>query len=107
MGKAKLSDLPRELKWYGFYTMFVFEFDEQKSRANLHKHGIDFVDAQALWEDPDLIEIPARTTDEQRFLVIGRIEGRHWSAVTTPRGESIRIISVRRARIEEVALYEG
>ena len=85
----------------------MFDFDEQKSRANLQKHGIDFVDAQALWEDPDLIEIPARTTDEPRFLVIGRIEGRHWSAVITPRGDSIRIISVRRARIEEVALYEG
>ena len=87
--------------------MFEFEFDGQKNRANLQKHGIDFVDAQALWADPDLIEIPARTTDEPRLLVIGRIEGRHWSAVITPRGERIRIISVRRARIEEVALYES
>jgi hypothetical protein len=87
--------------------MFEFAFDAQKSRANLRKHGIDFVDAQALWADPDLIEIPARTTDEPRFLVIGRIEGRHWSAVITPRDDRIRIISVRRARVEEVTLYEG
>ena len=87
--------------------MFEFAFDAQKSRANLQKHGIDFVDAQALWADPDLIEIPARTTDEPRFLVIGRIEGRHWSAVITPRDDRIRIISVRRARVEEVTLYEG
>ena len=87
--------------------MFIFEFDEQKSRANLKKHGIDFVDAQALWRDPDLIEIPARTADEPRFLIVGRITGKHWSAVVTPRGNNIRIISVRRARIEEVAIYES
>ena len=87
--------------------MFIFEFDEQKSRANLEKHDIDFVDTQALWRDPDLIEIPARTADEPRFLIIGRIAGKRWSAVVTPRGDNIRIISVRRSRIEEVAIYEG
>lgn len=87
--------------------MFVFEFDARKSQSNLEKHGIDFVEAQALWRDPDLIEIPARTTDEQRFLVVARIEGKHWSAVVAPRGDNIRIISVRRSRIEEVAIYEG
>ena len=87
--------------------MFVFEFDERKSRANLQKHGIDFVRAQALWRDPELLEIPARTVDEPRFLVIGRIEGRHWSAVVTHRGGCIRLISVRRSRVEEVRLYES
>ncbi|MEN8175846.1 MAG: BrnT family toxin [Pseudomonadota bacterium] len=87
--------------------MFAFEFDERKSQGNLKKHGIDFVDAQELWKDPDLLEIPAKTTDEPRFVVIGRIEGKHWSAVVTPRGGNIRIISVRRSRVEEVALYEG
>ena len=87
--------------------MFVFEFDERKSQGNLRKHGIDFFDAQKLWKDPDLLQIPAKTTDEPRFLVIGRIGGKHWSAVFTPRGEKIRIISVRRSREEEVALYEG
>jgi hypothetical protein len=87
--------------------MFVFEFDERKSQTNLAKHGIDFVDAQALWRDPDLIEIPAKTTDEPRSLIVGRIAGKHWSAVVTPRDDNIRIISVRRSRIEEVAIYEG
>lgn len=87
--------------------MFTFEFDEHKSQRNLQKHGIDFIAAQALWKDPDLIEIPAKTIDEPRFLVIGRIEHKHWSAVVTPRGECIRIISVRRSRHEEVAIYEG
>jgi uncharacterized DUF497 family protein len=87
--------------------MFVFEFDEAKSRSNLEKHGIDFVQAQELWSDPYLIEIPAKTTDEPRSMVIGRIRGKHWSAVITHRSKNIRIISVRRSRVEEVALYEG
>lgn len=84
-----------------------FEFDIRKSRANKKKHGIDFIEAQALWEDPNLIEVPAKTTDEPRFLVIGRISDKHWSGVITYRGEKIRIISVRRARPEEVSIYEG
>jgi uncharacterized DUF497 family protein len=84
-----------------------FEFDETKSQANAVKHGIDFRAAQALWRDELLIEIPARTEDEPRFLVIGRIGGKHYSAVITYREERVRIISVRRSRKEEVALYEG
>lgn len=87
--------------------MDAFEYDEQKSQRNLDKHGIDFVEAQLLWHDPNLIEIPARTAGEPRFLVIGRIVGKHWSAVITPRGDRIRIISVRRSRSEEVAIYES
>ena len=87
--------------------MPVFEFDKRKSQANLKKHGIDFVDAQALWEDPGYVEIPANTSDEPRFLVIGCVKGKHWSAVVTPRGGNTRIISVRRSRMEEVTIYEG
>ncbi|MAG32659.1 MAG: toxin [Deltaproteobacteria bacterium] len=84
-----------------------FEFDSGKSNANKEKHGIDFVRAQMLWDDPDLIEVPARTTDEPRFVVIGRIGRRHWSAIITYRSDCIRIISVRRSRKEEVGIYEG
>jgi uncharacterized DUF497 family protein len=87
--------------------MHSFEFDATKSAANLTKHGIDFVEAQNLWHDPMLLEIPDKTEDEPRFLVVGRIDGKHWSAVMTYRGTNIRLISVRRARIEEVALYES
>ena len=87
--------------------MIRFEFDGAKSQANLSKHGINFVDAQLLWDDPNLLEIPAKTEDEPRYLVIGIINGRYWSAVVTYRGASIRLISVRRSRIEEVALYES
>lgn len=74
---------------------------------NKRKHGIDFVEAQALWDDPDLIEIPAQTEDEPRYLVIGKITEKHWSGVITYRGARIRIISVRRSRKEEVEIYEG
>ena len=87
--------------------MHSFEFDEAKSKSNLAKHGIDFLAAQELWNDPMLLEIPARTDDEPRSLVIGLMGGKHWSAVITYRGSNIRLISVRRARTEEVALYES
>ena len=85
----------------------TFEFDPDKSAANLQKHGIDFRRAQDLWDDPDLLEIPARTDDEPRWLVIGRIDGRHWSGVITYRSDAIRIISVRRSSAEEIAIYES
>ncbi len=84
-----------------------FEFDPKKSSANKAKHGIDFVEAQTLWLDESLIEAPARTVDEPRFLVVGRIRGRHWSAVCVRRGERTRIISVRRSRKEEIEAYES
>ena len=79
----------------------------QKNESNRPKHGIDFVEAQALWNDPMLLEIPAKTDDEPRYLVIGLIRDKHWSAVVTYRADNIRLISVRRARTEEVALYES
>ncbi len=84
-----------------------YEFDPIKSDSNKEKHGIDFYEAQVLRNDPDLIEIPVKTTDEPRFLVIGNILGKHWSGVITYRSEKIRIISVRRSRKEEVAIYES
>jgi len=84
-----------------------FEFDPEKSDANKIKHGIDLIDAQELWDDIDLLEIPAKTTDEPRFLVIGMIGEKHWTGIITDRGDSIRIISVRRARDEEIELYES
>jgi len=87
--------------------MIIFEFDENKSQSNLEKHGIDFVAAQLLWDDPDLLEIPAKTVDEPRALIIGMISRKHWSGVITYRDGNIRIISVRQSRQEEVDLYES
>jgi len=85
----------------------MFEFDDLKSKSNFQKHGIDFIEAQTLWNDSNLLEIPAKTLDEPRFLIIGMIEKKHWSAVITYRDEKIRLISVRRSRDEEVTLYES
>lgn len=87
--------------------MFLFEFDEAKSNSNSKKHGIDFIEAQLLWLDPDLLEIPAKTVDEPRYLIVGKILDKHWSAIVTYRDEYIRIISVRRSRVEEIKLYES
>ncbi len=87
--------------------MYSFEFDDQKSRLNLNKHGIDFVAAQRLWDDLDFIEIQARSEGEPRSLVVGRIARKFWSAIITYRGQNIRIISVRRSRKSEVNLYES
>ena len=84
-----------------------FEYDSDKSAANKVKHGIDFAEAQALWRDPWLLEAPARTDDEPRFLAVGRLADRYWSAVCVRRGGNIRIISVRRARKKEIERYEG
>jgi uncharacterized protein len=84
-----------------------FEYDPDKSAENQRKHGIDFEAAQSLWADAGLVEIPARTTDEPRWLLIGKIDEKHWSAIITRRGDNIRLISVRRSRDDEVAIYES
>lgn len=87
--------------------MFEFEYDEVKSKSNKLKHGIDFDEAKQLWLDTELVEVPAKTTDELRYLVIGKMYGKHWSGVITYRGNRIRLISVRRSRTEEVEIYES
>lgn len=89
--------------------MLRFEFDPAKSAANKAKHGIDFVEAQALWNDPDRIEITARSENEPRYQVIGRIQQTTWSAYVTYRHEqqTIRIISIRRTRGHEKAHYRA
>ena len=84
-----------------------FDFDPAKSLSNKEKHGIDFIDAQLLWLDSMMLEVPALTVDEPRFLVIGKIGSRHWSGIVTYREGKVRIISVRPSRKEEVEIYEG
>lgn len=87
--------------------MSEHEYDPQKSKSNLDKHGIDFEQAKSLWDDSNLVEISAKTIAEPRSLVIGQIGNKHWSAVITYRNSIIRIISVRRSRNSEVSLYES
>ena len=84
-----------------------FEYDPEKSAENKRKHGVDFEEAQQLWSDPELLEIPARVTEEPRWVVIGKMTEKHWSAVITRRGDNVRIISVRRSRDEEIEIYEN
>jgi len=87
--------------------MYKFEFDTNKSSTNFDKHGINFTDAQELWADPDLLQVKAKSEGEQRYLLIGTIAGKFWSAVITYRDDTIRIISVRRSRKAEVSIYES
>lgn len=84
-----------------------FEFDIRKSISNLEKHGIDFEQAQLLWNDFNLLSLEARSTDEPRTLHIGKIGSEYWSAISTIRNKNIRLISVRRARLKEIELYES
>ena len=84
----------------------MFEYDPDKSAVNLDKHGIDFEAAQSLWTDDLRLVVDTQFLSEPRQLVIGRIGMKVWTAVITMRGETIRIISVRRSRDEEVRRYE-
>ena len=85
-----------------------FACDAAKSAANNAKHGIDFFEAQALWLDPNRIELAARPTNEPRFLLVGQITQALWTATVTYRDEeTIHLISVRRARDSEKAQYLG
>ena len=86
--------------------MFNFDYDPDKSQRNLDKHGIDFERAQRLWDDPYLYEVPLDSEPEPRWLVVAALDGKRWSAIITYRDGGIRLISVRRARRGEEALYE-
>jgi len=81
--------------------MIKFEFDENKSLINLKKHGIDFIEAQKLWQNKTSKIYPAKTIDEKRFLISGFIEEKCWTMIFTLRNDAIRIISVRRCREKE------
>jgi uncharacterized protein len=83
-----------------------FEFDPAKSAANKAKHGIDFDEARAPWSDPERVFAPALVGPEPRFIAIGKIGGRIWTAIFTWRGDRVRIISARRARKSEAERYE-
>ncbi|XOV91025.1 MAG: BrnT family toxin [Bacteroidota bacterium] len=84
-----------------------FEYDHNKSLSNLKKHGIDFEESKTLWEDQNALVFQSKQRNEMRFLTIGLIKGKHWSAISTIRGDKIRIISVRRSRKKEIQLYEN
>lgn len=100
-------DLAKRIIKVYFIYMFEFEYDPEKSETNSENHGIDFETAKLIWDDPDALEIPAKSIQEPRSLIVGKIESKHWSAIITYREEAARIISVRRSRENEVKLYEN
>lgn len=87
-------------------SVVEFVWDPGKDAANRSKHGIGFTEARRLWQDSGLIVLPSRFPDEKRFLAIGQIGGKHWTAIFTERGEAVRLISVRRSRESGRRLYE-
>ena len=102
-----MIDMVALLRFIDYYLSMEFEYDNNKSERNKLKHGIDFEEAQALWDDPERLEIPAKSTDESRYMIIAVLDNRHWSAIVTYRNQNVRLISVRRSRQEEVKLYES
>jgi len=84
-----------------------FEYDQVKSVMNKAKHGIGFEEASLLWGDPGLKIASGHSMNEERWIAIGLIQGKHWSVVFTPRGDVVRIISARRSRRKEVEFYES
>ncbi len=82
-----------------------FEYDLEKSESNREKHGIDFVEAQQLWDDPKYIIVPARSSTEDRYALIAAYNGSLWTCIFTMRGSNLRIISARKARGEEKEGY--
>ena len=85
-----------------------FEYDKNKSKINKSKHSIDFEEAKELWKDPYSFELLSiQSEDEDRFLVLGQISSKNYTAIITYRDAVIRIISVRRSRQKETELYES
>ncbi|MFH7024762.1 MAG: BrnT family toxin [Heteroscytonema crispum UTEX LB 1556] len=83
-----------------------FEWNENKRLANIRKHGIDFVDVEAVFEG-DTVSIVDNRFDygEERFITLGLLEGRVVVVVHTERDNRIRIISVRKATKHEEINY--
>ena len=83
----------------------IFEYDPEKSKVNLKKHGIDFEQAQKIWKG-SYVEFSAKSEFENRFAMIGFFGDKLYTCIYTLRGNKIRLISCRRSREKEIALYE-
>lgn len=85
----------------------AYQWDPEKSRKNLEKHGISFEQAVLLFDDPDHLIVPARSVmDETRLATIGMFESKLWTCIATERDKAMRIISCRRSREKETKIYE-
>ena len=84
-----------------------FEYDKAKRDVNRTKHGIDFDQAKELWIDPKRVEFVVRFSDELRIGLVAEFNGKLWTAIFTKRIDRARIISVRRARQNEQAIYNN
>jgi uncharacterized DUF497 family protein len=84
----------------------MFAWEETKRRANLKKHGIDFVDAEKIFSGVTLTAEDTREAyGERRFLTLGLLDDQVVSVTHTWRGNDIRIISIRKATKHEARYY--
>ena len=89
--------------------MLTFEWDANKARLNLAKHGVHFEEAAMVFGDPLSVTIfdPAHSQAEDRFIILGRSHlDKLLVVVHTERGDNIRVISARRASRRERKQYE-
>ena len=86
---------------------YEFQWDERKNETNIAKHGISFTEGLAIWDDPFFVQVYLTSTPEDRWAVIGKIAKNIFAtAIITYRGETIRIISLRKSTKKEVNIYE-
>lgn len=90
------------------YTISMeFEWDPQKNKTNIEKHGIDFHDAFQVFCRPMLKKIDGREDyGEERWIALGELDGAVVVMVYTHRSQKTRIISIRRANRHEREIYE-
>jgi uncharacterized DUF497 family protein len=85
-----------------------FEWDVNKAASNLRKHGVRFAEAMTVFEDDAMLTMPDDDPDEERFVAIGMGSmGRILVVIYAVRGDSVRIISARKANREERSQYES
>ena len=87
----------------------ILEWDPEKARSNLEKHGVDFHEAGTVFDDPlsTTVPDPAHSVDEQRYVTIGlSLSGRILVVAHTDRGEAVRLITARPATPSERRFYE-
>ncbi len=86
----------------------LYEWDEDKRLKNIKKHGLDFMDADLVFESSGkvIVDVTRAVEKEKRYADFAEVKGRLLKLVYTPRGKKIRVISLRVASVSERRSYE-
>ena len=87
----------------------AFEYDEAKESANLERHGLSLAFGARIFEDAEHLTVPTirEADEEERYKLIGEVEGKLYTAVHVWRGDRVRFISVRRSNASEERAYRS